>query len=220
MNYIWIRLASPLQSWGGDAVSFEIRPTNHIPTFSAILGFLGSCLGISYRKELEKIKKIRDGIKIDIYPVSYGTQIEDFQGAGGGIIKGKNPYHDREIPRKGSLQESKIYRKEYLQDAKFDVVLRIEDDLLAEAISKALQAPKWIPYLGRKSCLLTEIPFGGKFRDMVELQKQEAWKKRSHKIFFEQVSSESGEATPTKDFPLCQGDNATGYRYVEEKQCL
>ena len=87
MNYIWIKLASPLQSWGGDAVSFEIRPTGHIPTFSAILGLLGSCMGYSFRKDLNKIKNIRDKIKIDVYPVFFGTQINDYQGAGGGIKK-------------------------------------------------------------------------------------------------------------------------------------
>jgi CRISPR-associated protein Cas5/CasD, subtype I-E/ECOLI len=224
MNYIWIRLASPLQSWGGDAVSFELRPTNYIPTFSAILGFLGSCIGISYRKDLDKIKKIRDSIKIDIYPVSFGTQIGDYQGAGGGIkkIKEKNitateDYRNREIPKKDSGQEAKVYLKEYLQDAKFDIILKTEDSFLSNNISNSLQTPKWYPFLGRKSCPLTEIPFGGSFTSIKDLYSQAKWKKRLHKIFFEQVSPDSENADPIKDFPLCLGDNTTGYRYVEEK---
>lgn len=207
-KYVWMPLSSPLQSWGGDAINYSLRPTEDIPTFSAVLGILCSCMGISFRNELDAVSDLRDNIKIDIYVRNKGSSLRDFQVSGGGIAKGCSDFYKRCVPN-GS---NKVYNKEYLQDASFDVVLRIDDEELADKIVCALKKPMWEPFLGRRANHLSEFPFGGIYDSKKAIK--ESWEKkdRMHSVCF--IHTESG--VPIKDFPLCRGDNYNGYRYSQE----
>ena len=229
MSFIWLRLASVLQSWGDETPGYSVRSTGSMPTFSGVLGLLCSCLGISFRNDLEKVKKLRDSILIDIYIVSKGKHLSDFQGAGGGIISKrenkKNPltekekYENRCLPKGASPRTGKIYSKDYLQDAKFDAVLRISDQEMAKTLIEKIQNPMWCPFLGRKANLLTEIPFGGAFFNDNELK--EAWEKEGRKhtrTCLVHSTQDTLGSFPLKDFPLCLGDNCTTFRYALEKE--
>lgn len=216
MKYIWTRDASPLMSCGGDAQSFSVRGTSSHPTLSEVLGMLAACMGISYRKDLVAMKELRDGILMDTYPVQLGTVLRDYQGAGGGILKGTSEYLDRCIPRDNSGSKNKIYEKEYLQDAKFDIVLRVSSDELAAKLVKGLQNPKWMLFAGRKACHLTEVPLGGVFDSQEEVA--EAWRAagRLHP-HMNHIHVQPGVqgAFPLEDSPLCLGDNRVSVRYVK-----
>lgn len=215
MKYIWIRFSSPLVSCGGDAQSFSVRGTSELPTYSEILGLLAASLGISYRKDSIAVKGLRDGILMDIYPVQKGTLLRDFQGAGGGILKGTSDYLDRCIPRDNSGSKNKIYEKEYLQDSKFDIVLRVASEELTTKLVKGLQNPKWMLFAGRKACHLTEVPLGGVFDSQDEVAEAWSLEGRLHP-YTNQIHVPPGTlgAIPIEDFPICAGDNRVSVRYV------
>jgi len=208
-------LSSPLQSWGGDATSYASRPTENIPTLSAVLGILCSCMGISFRNDLEADAGLRDSLKVDIYVHRKGSLLRDFQGAGGGIGKEHSNFYERCLPPKGGtagMGRNKIYTKEYLQGASFDIVLRIDNEDLVAKIVEALKRPAWEPFLGRRANHLSELPFGGLYDSKDDLK--DVWEKegRSHSACF--IHSDTG--VPIKDLPLCRGDNYNGYRYAQE----
>lgn len=216
MKYIWIRLASPFQAWGGDAISFEIRPTNEMPTFSGIIGFLCSCLGISFRNDLNEVLFLRNNLMIDIYSFKKSNIVlKDYQSAGNNFNK-KDKCQKRKIPKPGN----QIYTKHYLQDCKFDIILKTENESLTSKIVLALHKPKWFPFLGRKSCHLTELPFKGLFSSMEEIE--EIWKEKNIIHVKKLLHVKKMELMPNtiKDYPLCKGDNSTTFRYVREIECL
>lgn len=223
-QYIWLRLSSFLQSWGSESPGYSVRNTGTMPTFSGILGLLCSCIGLSFRRDLEEIKKLRDSLMMDIYIVSRGSYLKDFQGAGGGIPIGRNNhrtnYQEKCLPKGGSKRSQKIYSKEYIQDAKFDVVLRIKDPDTVKKLILGLNNPKWHIFLGRKANHLTEIPLGGVFADMENMQTQWNNEKRAHiGNYFLHVDQGAIGSYPVKDYPLCAGNNSTTYRYVKEMPC-
>ena len=221
---IWLRLDAPLQSWGGTACSFEFRGTGTLPTYSGVLGFLCACLGVSFRKDLDKVKELRDSIKMDMYTVQDGIRMIDFQAAGGWVTrdaKSTDPfqqYANKCLPKDDNNGGGKIYKKEYLQDAKFDVVLRIDQESVAARIVEALRNPRWMIFAGRKACHLSSVPFGGGFTSFAEVEV--AWKASGRR----HVGSALVHALPSdadvyaiKDYPLCIGDNSTTFRYVTQR---
>lgn len=215
---IWVRMDAPLQSWGLDTCSYEYRGTGSYPSFSGVLGFLCASLGISFVKETDKVKSIRDSLKIDIHVLSKGTRMEDFQGAGGWVKKDchKDSYESMCIPTSRNGKSGKIYRKEYLQDSKFDIVLRTCDVDLKDSLIEALKNPKWFVFAGRKACHLSNIPFGGVFSEEESLIK--AWEQegRNHEVSYLHSFQREDMSFSVKDFPMCQGSYQNTLRYVKQ----
>ncbi len=201
-----------MMSCGGDAQSFSVRGTNAEPTFSEVLGLVAAGMGVSFRKDLSIMRVLRDSTAMDVYTCQEGTLLRDFQGAGGGIRKGESEYGDKCIPRDNSGLKNKIYSKEYLQDAKFDIVLRVADDGLAGRIAAGLGNPVWMLYAGRKACHLTEVPLGGVFETQEDLDAARAGRPSIRKS--SQVAPGTPGSVPVRDLPMLLGDNRVTTRYV------
>ena len=165
-----IIIKAPLQSWGLDAVSYSYRGTEDKPSFSGVLGMVCAALGISFRNEPEKVKQLRDSIKMDFFEFHKGKRLEDFQGAGGGVDR-QSEYGKKCIPRDANSGAGKIYNKEYIQDAYFEALL-YTDSLTADTIAESLKSPRWFLFAGRKSCMLSYPPFGGVFDGFSEVERQ------------------------------------------------
>ncbi len=80
----------------------------------------------------------------------------------------------------GTKPGAMLTRREYLCDASFLIALQGEPALIAE-LEAAIKAPKWILYLGRKSCppsrpLLEHPP--GDFPDLLSALKSVPWRQR------------------------------------------
>jgi len=180
-----------------------------MPTFSGVLGMLCASLGISFRKQPNAVKELRDALQMDVHVVTQGSRLIDFQGAGGGENSG-TPYGKMCIPKDDAGSTGKIYEKEYLQGAYFEVVLRLTDSSVSDKLVHSLQNPKWQMFAGRKGCLLSLPPFGGAFDTPEEVKN--AWVQEGVKPVMHYIQNPLGESI--KDYPVCLGDNQTVFRKV------
>ncbi|MFG2143647.1 type I-E CRISPR-associated protein Cas5/CasD [Streptomyces sp. NPDC048696] len=130
MSVLALQLAGPLQSWGA-AARFARRTTENTPTKSGVIGLLAAAQGLERDADLSALAALRFGVRVD----QPGTRIRDFQTAHHADTNAAMPVSDRY----------------YLSDAVFVAALQGGDDLITE-LAQALRAPRYLPYLGRRSC--------------------------------------------------------------------
>lgn len=144
LHTLFLRLEGPLQAWG-DTSKFVIRRTMEAPTKSGVLGLIACAMGTPRDKVRDcyaRLNALRMGVRID----RHGILWWDYHTVGAGIGL-TTAAGDVKHGAKGTL----ITRREYLADASFLVALQGDEALVGEVV-KALQAPKWPLFLGRKSC--------------------------------------------------------------------
>lgn len=145
MKFIKFVLSAPLQSWGEDA-RWNQRTTAAMPTKSAIIGLLGSCLGIP--RGDDRLNTLNNEIHIAVRADCPGRVMTDYQTINapkGEALPTANGGHRK----KGEGIETP---KQYLQDARFTIFVWGNEDTL-HTCYKAMWHPKWAVYLGRKSCV-------------------------------------------------------------------
>ena len=152
MLFLRFSLAGPLQSWGPPS-PWDVKTTYMMPTKSGIVGLISACFG--YRRGDPRIQELFDGLQMAVRADRPGSLIEDYQS-----IHSNKPYMvsasgtKRSSPKAGAAT-SIVVRKHYIQDARFTVFLSGREELL-RSISKAMKAPVFLMYLGRKTCVPTE----------------------------------------------------------------
>ncbi|MFD9070501.1 type I-E CRISPR-associated protein Cas5/CasD [Streptomyces lasiicapitis] len=130
MTVLLLRLAGPLQSWGS-AARFARRSTENAPTKSGVLGLLAAAEGRPRDTSLSDLVALRFGVRID----QPGSRLRDFHTA-----------HHADSGKAMPLSE-----RFYLSDAAF--VAGVEGDAsLLHRLHQAVLAPRFLPYLGRRSC--------------------------------------------------------------------
>jgi CRISPR system Cascade subunit CasD len=129
MSTLLLRLAAPLQSWG-IASKFDTRDTAREPTKSGVIGLLAAALGRSRTENLDDLKGLCFGVRID----QPGVLLRDYHTA-----------------RQKNDKASFVTTRYYLADAVFLIGLEGEEDLL-QKLAAALQNPVFPLYLGRRSC--------------------------------------------------------------------
>jgi CRISPR system Cascade subunit CasD len=151
MAILYMRLASPMQSWGAQS-RFTHRDTGLEPSKSGVIGLLCAALGKPRDEDggpglpsLSELAELKMGIRVD----RQGTMERDYHTAGGTHRKGDKygvPTSD------GKQRRAVTSERFYLSDAVFLVALQGEDTLLKE-LHEALKRPVWQLYLGRKAFL-------------------------------------------------------------------
>ncbi|MFH8606185.1 type I-E CRISPR-associated protein Cas5/CasD [Streptomyces sp. NPDC018029] len=130
MSVLLLRLAGPLQAWGS-AARFARRSTENAPTKSGVLGLLAAALGRGREEDLSDLAALRFGVRID----QPGTRVRDFHTAHHSVSGRAMPLSERF----------------YLADAVF--LAGVEgDNRLIRQLYEALLAPRFLPFLGRRSC--------------------------------------------------------------------
>ncbi len=130
MSVLILQLAGPLQAWGS-AARFARRTTENAPTKSGVLGLLAAAQGRQRTDDLSDLAALRFGVRID----QPGTRLRDYQTA-------------RHLDTGTAMPVSERF---YLADAVF--VAAVEGgDTLIDQLHAAVQAPVYLPYLGRRSC--------------------------------------------------------------------
>ncbi|MES3676104.1 type I-E CRISPR-associated protein Cas5/CasD [Halomonas elongata] len=153
-EYLVFRLYGPLASWGEAAVG-ESRPTATYPGRSAILGLLGAALGVR-RDDDEGQRRLRDSVGIAIKQRSPGSLMRDYHTVQMPATQSKVTYRTRRdelsAPRKviNTILSSRDYRCDGLWIVAIWSTPRAE--LTLETLEKALEAPHFPLYLGRKAC--------------------------------------------------------------------
>ncbi len=144
-----------MQSWGTRS-RWDVRDTGHEPTKSGVIGLLGCAMGLE-RKDprLEDLDRlIRFAVRIDrpgVVSTDYHTVTGYHRTAAGGFKHSGGTA----ATLKSALAHGPatiVSLREYLHDATFMIGLEMGAELASE-VRRALMAPKWPLYLGRKSCL-------------------------------------------------------------------
>ncbi|MBZ9578879.1 type I-E CRISPR-associated protein Cas5/CasD [Klebsiella quasivariicola] len=182
-HFMLLWLEGPLQSWGFDS-KFDVRDTLNFPTRSGILGLICCARGaagpeVEWLAEMNNLPmEVRAYARTDKLgqPQVREPTLCDFQMVGSGYDD-SDPWQSLLIPRKsdgtkaGSSAPKMTYRH-YLQDAVFAVVMGLGSQQ-AESLPEALQNPVWDLYLGRKSCVPSELIYQGIY-DSAEAAWQQA----------------------------------------------
>ena len=182
--YLALLLDAPLQSWGF-ASRFQRRTTGLHPTKSGVIGLICAAMGLpkGSDEERQKLLELRalkmTSIAIPRQQTNAWTgettelaarRLEDFHTVGGGYDK---ETQRQSIPRKasgGPCDNPTVSRRQYLNDARFGVIL-VGDLFVLERAAAALQDPIWGVWLGRKSCIPAELIFRGIFEMRAEAER-------------------------------------------------
>lgn len=159
-NTIFLRLTSPLQSWGEDSQWSE-RRTAPEPTKSGIVGLLACALGWADDERIRNLsRRVRVGVRCDVPGAP--VPLQDYHTVGGGYdqpqlltAEGKPKYVTN--TKKPHTEPTWRY---YLCDASFLVAVQ-SDDATIDELAQAVQFPAWQIYLGRKSCVPARPLFDG-----------------------------------------------------------
>ncbi|HGG60411.1 MAG TPA: type I-E CRISPR-associated protein Cas5/CasD [Gammaproteobacteria bacterium] len=151
-EHLVFQLYAPLAAWGGQAVGQE-RPSDDHPGRSALLGLIAAALGIR-RDDEDAQQALRDACRFAIKLLAPGLVLRDF--------------HTIQVPPSARKQQHLQTRRDELREAKLGTMLSfrsyrqdalclvavISDDgkYGVERLERALLAPEFPLYLGRKSC--------------------------------------------------------------------
>lgn len=146
MRAIAVRLEGPLQSWGTWSIGDD-RSTHDFPSRSGVLGLVACCLGIT-RAMRDELVRLHELCSVHVRVDRPGTLLVDDQ-----TIQGLNEVRLRNGDTRASNTRATIQSKRsYLADASFAVLVET-DEITCARIAEALRYPRFLPFLGRKSCL-------------------------------------------------------------------
>lgn len=145
MPVLLMRLEGPMQSWGTQS-RFTHRDTGREPSKSGVIGLLCAALGIDREDDtaIAPLAAMRMAVRID----RPGIIMRDYHTAGGGLWKGRR-YGVAKA--NGGTPDTVVSTRYYLSDAAFVVALQSGDRALLQDCDRALRAPVWPLFLGRKS---------------------------------------------------------------------
>lgn len=156
MTFLVFQLQAPMASWGDTAVG-EYRPSCDYPGESALIGLLGAALGVR-RDDEAAHTALRDGYGFAVGLQSAGALLRDYQTAqvpGEAALK-KRPHSTRrdELNLPKESLHTILSTRDYRQDAACLVAVqaRPEAPHSLETLAEALRKPRFVLYLGRKSC--------------------------------------------------------------------
>jgi CRISPR system Cascade subunit CasD len=157
MDFLLFRPYAPLASWGEVAVG-EDRPSHEYPGRSAVLGLVAAALGIR-RDEQARLDALSASLGLAVAVYSSGHLLRDYHTAqvpSASQMK-KRPHRTRadELALPRAELNTILSKRDYRQDALSVVMLwsrgNAADVSLAE-VRQALLTPRFVLYLGRKSC--------------------------------------------------------------------
>lgn len=219
-SYLLLWLEGPLQAWGHDS-RFGRRDTLDFPSKSGVLGMLCCALGAG-GEQTERLARLAD---LDMQLIAYTPAdklgkatprlplLRDFHMVGSGYDDA-DPWQSLLIPKTSEGKKAvgggtKMTYRYYLQDMAFAVALQVPADE-AETLAAALQNPVWDIYLGRKTCVPTELVYQGIFAtagDALAAAANLAAQKSRAASFAVRQGEHDGEVITLNDVPLQFGEH-------------
>lgn len=156
MNYLIFQLQAPLSAWGETAVG-EYRPCANYPSESALIGLLAAALGIDRSDEVQH-QTLRAELSFAIGVQSAGRLLRDYQTAQvpGRVSLKNRPHRTRRdelnIPK--DELNTILSTRDYRQDAACLVAVHAKANPMFSLadLAQAIKQPKFVLYLGRKTC--------------------------------------------------------------------
>ncbi|MDR2240652.1 MAG: type I-E CRISPR-associated protein Cas5/CasD [Zoogloeaceae bacterium] len=153
-DYLLLRLYGSLASWGEIAVG-EMRHSAAHPSRSALLGLLGAALGIE-RSDDAGQQGLAQGYRFGIKLEQAGMPLRDYHTVQVGTAPRKFSFRSRRQELAAEKVETMLSAREY----RCDSIALIAVEALPQApcdlerLAAALRQPRFLLYLGRKSCPL------------------------------------------------------------------
>ncbi|MGW2404025.1 type I-E CRISPR-associated protein Cas5/CasD [Streptomyces sp. NPDC001739] len=144
-----LRLAAPLQSWGGPS-RYNRRETRPQPTKSGVLGLLAAAEGRAREASITDLLDLRLGVRVD----QPGSLLRDYHTFSDhrGVPLPSAKVNAKGVQTKTSpAKYTGVTQRFYLQDAVFVAALRGPAPLL-ERLDHAVRHPVYPLCLGRRSC--------------------------------------------------------------------
>lgn len=146
MPTLLLRCVAPLQAWDTQS-NFGVRTTGREPSKSGVIGLLCAALGRPRTEPVDDLAALRMGVRVD----QEGHILRDWHTAGvDGYLKAGGS-----VERKNVITSTRYY----LTDAAFLVGLQSDDSTLLQQLHNALNHPRWMLFLGRKSCPPAAPPY-------------------------------------------------------------
>lgn len=152
-DYAVMRLYGPMVSWGDIAVG-ELRGTSTRPSRSALIGLLSAALGVT-RDDHHTLQSMVDAYRFAVRVDQQGALIRDFHTWQKPRRKRGLKWETRKEELEAGDLETGISRRDYCCDARCVVCVWTEGDsppFSLQEIKQAVARPRFVLYLGRKSC--------------------------------------------------------------------
>ena len=154
-EFLTFALIAPLASFGAIAVG-ERRPTWDRPARSAILGLVGACIGVEREDDAGQAALAADyGLALLCH--APGRLLADYHTAQVPPTRGKRRFATRAEELAAPDLATILSRRDYRTGAWHLAALWarvLAPRWTAAEIASAMQAPAFVPYLGRKACPL------------------------------------------------------------------
>jgi CRISPR system Cascade subunit CasD len=174
-SFLCFRLHGPLGSWGDIAVG-ERRPTTPHASRSAVLGIVAAALGIR-REDGDALAELDHSLGFASRTDVPGELLVDFhtaQGPDEKLLRGEarvakragQPWHRPETRRaelafRRQALSTLLSSRQYRVDAVWTAAVWLRPEAAGRwplaGVADALRRPRFVPYLGRKSCPL-DVP--------------------------------------------------------------
>jgi CRISPR system Cascade subunit CasD len=156
MDYLVFQLQGPMVAWGEPAVG-EYRGSADTPGESALIGLLGAALGFKRENE-SAFAALQEGYRFAVGVQNPGQLLRDYHTAqvpGRSALKNL-PHNSRRdelnMPREklGTILSTRDYR----QNGAWLIGVQAQPNAphTLESVVAALRCPRFVLYLGRKSC--------------------------------------------------------------------
>lgn len=148
-----LRLAGPMQSWGGQS-QFNRRDTRNEPTKSGLIGLLAAAQGRRRTDPIEDLITLDLGIRTD----RAGSLLRDYHTVSD--FRGR-PLLSASVTTRGvqkptaPAKHTGVTQRFYLQDAVFVAAIYADTELIA-GLAAAVRAPAFPLALGRRACVPTQ----------------------------------------------------------------
>ncbi len=201
-DFLILKLHGVMQAWGGHTFE-DFRPSHSFPTRSAVIGFIGACLGID-RREREELADLGASFVFAVRSDAAPTKIVDFH----------TVLDARKVDGKPNPNPV-VSTREYLCDARFTLALQFVEDapVSMEKVRSAVKKPFFTPYLGRRSCPLTRPIFEAVAHAAGILEALEQSPPHSGTVYSE-VEKKGASRLMVRDIPLSAGKRQFANRSV------
>lgn len=161
---VYIRLAAPLQSWAGPAVTGNIVRTGKAPTRSGLIGLVAGALGTRRGQWPDWLNHIEFVAREDRAPyftddfhtINYRPEAERFRRRLLIAERGKARGQKVLVFTPDAQGGTSVVNRTYLADGEFLVRITCESHI--DELEDALGSPGFATYLGRKA-FVPEFPF-------------------------------------------------------------
>lgn len=176
-NYLIFRLHGTLASWGDIAVG-NIRPSYHYPSKSAVIGLLAAALGVERDEQVKQaeLAKLIFSVRIDVMgspiedyhtvqapselSIKYDrakecwTRLDEIEAIKLRVVRSKSSAEAGAIQSRRTYYCDSVHTVTLYEDENDKIKWEILEVSMLQDLIEFLKKPRFVLYLGRKSCPL------------------------------------------------------------------